>query len=115
MFVLFLQETEFAVQSIVLDDNRSQHSAEDTATDYLNEGAGSRNSRHDSLNDTAALVNMNLNTNNQEQGNSSQDNIDAGNDGSITSKLSANAEHQVMYKLKQHMQRYRVAFLLFRN
>ncbi|VDO43719.1 unnamed protein product [Onchocerca flexuosa] len=98
-----VQETEFAVQSIVLDDNRSQHSGEDIAIDYLNEGAGGRTSRRDSLNDTPALVNMNLNTNKQEQENSSQDNVDTGNDGSITSKLSANAEHQVMYKLKQYM------------
>uniref|UniRef100_A0A0R3RGC1 SPOC domain-containing protein n=1 Tax=Elaeophora elaphi TaxID=1147741 RepID=A0A0R3RGC1_9BILA len=82
-----VQETEFAVQSIVLDDNRSQHSGEDgsAAVDYLSEGAGDTSSRRDSLNDTAVLAN--------KQHDNTQDNVEAGNDAS---KITPDAEHQEM-------------------
>lgn len=98
-----LQETEFAVQSIVLDDNRSQHSGEDgsAAMDYLSEGAGGTSSRRDSLTDTATVANMNLNTNRQQEENNPQDNVDVDHDDSIPSKPAADAEHQVICELKQ--------------
>ncbi|EJW87485.1 hypothetical protein WUBG_01604 [Wuchereria bancrofti] len=90
-----VQETEFAVQSIVLDDNRSQHSGEDgsAAMDYLSEGVGGTNSRRDSLTDTAAVANMSANK--QQEESDSQDNADADNDDN-TSKLATDAEHQEM-------------------
>lgn len=90
-----MQETEFAVQSIVLDDNRSQHSGEDGngAMDYLSEGNGDTSLRRDSLTGTAIMANINLNANKQ-QGNS-QDNRDTENDNNITSKRAADTEHQV--------------------
>lgn len=89
-----MQETEFAVQSIVLDDNRSQHSGEDGsgAMDYLSEGAGDINSRRDSLTDIAAIANINLNANKQQD--NSQNNVNADNSDSITLK-TIDAKHQV--------------------
>ncbi|EJD74291.1 hypothetical protein LOAG_18374 [Loa loa] len=91
-------ETEFAVQSIVLDDSRSQHSGEDSsaAMDYLSEGVGGSNSRRGSLNDSATMANMNLNANKQQEENNSQHNADDGNGDSITSKSAADTERQDM-------------------
>uniref|UniRef100_A0A0R3QR41 SPOC domain-containing protein n=1 Tax=Brugia timori TaxID=42155 RepID=A0A0R3QR41_9BILA len=91
-----VQETEFAVQSIVLDDNRSQHSGEDgsAAMDYLSEGVGSTNSRRASLTDTAGIVD--LSANKQQEESDSQDNADVDSDDIITSKLATDAEHQEM-------------------
>uniref|UniRef100_A0A1I7VHJ2 Msx2-interacting protein n=1 Tax=Loa loa TaxID=7209 RepID=A0A1I7VHJ2_LOALO len=93
-----VQETEFAVQSIVLDDSRSQHSGEDSsaAMDYLSEGVGGSNSRRGSLNDSATMANMNLNANKQQEENNSQHNADDGNGDSITSKSAADTERQDM-------------------
>uniref|UniRef100_A0A7I4K5N0 Msx2-interacting protein n=1 Tax=Brugia malayi TaxID=6279 RepID=A0A7I4K5N0_BRUMA len=89
-------ETEFAVQSIVLDDNRSQHSGEDgsAAMDYLSEGVGSTNSRRASLTDTAGIAD--LSANKQQEESDSQDNADVDSDDIITSKLATDAEHQEM-------------------
>uniref|UniRef100_A0A7I4K4Z1 Msx2-interacting protein n=1 Tax=Brugia malayi TaxID=6279 RepID=A0A7I4K4Z1_BRUMA len=91
-----VQETEFAVQSIVLDDNRSQHSGEDgsAAMDYLSEGVGSTNSRRASLTDTAGIAD--LSANKQQEESDSQDNADVDSDDIITSKLATDAEHQEM-------------------
>lgn len=90
------------MQSIVLDDNRSQHSGEDgsNAMDYLNEGAGDASSRRSSLTDIATEACMDLNANKQQEENNSYDNVGAGNDD-ITSKLEADAKNQVICELKQ--------------
>ncbi|VBB29844.1 unnamed protein product, partial [Acanthocheilonema viteae] len=87
-----VQETEFAVQSIVLDDNRSQHSGEDGsgAMDYLGENAGETSSRRDSLTDTATMTNINFNAN-KEQSNSQ---VEADNGDNITSKSATDAEQK---------------------
>uniref|UniRef100_A0A915Q4P4 RRM domain-containing protein n=1 Tax=Setaria digitata TaxID=48799 RepID=A0A915Q4P4_9BILA len=92
-----VQETEFAVQSIVLDDNRSQHSGEDgsAAMDYLSEGSNANSGRDDILTDTTKLANINLSSSKQQE-NSLRDNADTNNDDNIAIKPVPDAESQEM-------------------
>ncbi|VDM97030.1 unnamed protein product [Thelazia callipaeda] len=90
-----VQETEYAVQSIVLDDSRSQHSGEDSnaVIDYLSEGDSGTNSRHESVGNAAALMNVNSNLSiHQHVG--AQDNEDAVEEGDIMQKSATDTELQ---------------------